>query len=169
MVYWQISPHLSWMATQVWDRRCQALCLTFRCRLCEPPAFGFFYRLTTTIYRVVRNQNLNMAVDPLFASSTFGNTLTTLDLSFNSLTGALPFIFLPHLTNLNLANNNFTTLSQTLTFPPLLQTLSLQNNPLLNGTISTALCTNSLLTSCSFQGTVFSTVTNITCGSCQFR
>ncbi|PVF96041.1 L domain-like protein [Serendipita vermifera] len=117
---------------------------------------------------VVRNQHLSISINELGTSSSFAKSLVTLDLSHNDLSGNLTLVYLPRLVTLDLSFNNLEAISDQFSFPSSLQTVSFQNNPQLHGLLSPAFCNSTWVTNCNFQSTQFSTVTNITCGSCQF-
>jgi hypothetical protein len=106
-----------------------------------------------------------------FLNSTMARSLTFLDLSNNALTNKVPDTSsLANLVTLNLASNNFTTISQTTSFPRTLQCVSFLNNQNLAG----------LLPTCSvfeldvenvrlLQDPVFSQLGGTNCSICKFN
>ena len=102
-----------------------------------------------------------------FFNSTMARSLTFLDLSNNALTNTVPDMSsFANLVTLNFASNNFTTISQTTSFPPNLQSLSFLSNQNLAGQLPAALCSSSKLKTCDFSKTLF---LPLSCGVCKFN
>ena len=116
--------------------------------------------------RTIQHQGVASLPSNFLNSIALARSLTFLDLSNNALTNTVPntssFI---NLVTLNLASNNFTTISQTTTFPPTLQSVSFLDNPNLAGQLPTALCSSSTLKTCDFSKTLF---IPLSCGVCKF-
>jgi len=105
-----------------------------------------------------------------FFNSTMARNLTFLDLSNNALTNKVPDTSsLANLVTLNIASNNFTTISQTTSFPQTLQYVSFLGNQNLAGLLPTTLCSSSTLKTCDFSGTIFSHSGGTSCGVCKFN
>jgi Leucine-rich repeat (LRR) protein len=115
-------------------------------------------------------QSQGVASLPLnFFNSAMARSLTFLDLSNNALTNTVPDTSsLSNLVTLNLAANNFTTTSQTTSFPQTLQSVSFRDNRSLAGLLPTTLCSSSTLKTCDFSMTVFSQLGRASCGVCKF-
>src|SRR5258706_5354803 len=120
--------------------------------------------------RTIQSQGVT-SLPSNFLNSTMARSLTFLDLSNNALTGHIPETSsLSNLVTLNLASNNFTSISLTTTFPPTLQCLSFLDNQNLSGLLPTALCSSSTLKACDFSKTFFSRSVAVSrCGVCKFN
>jgi hypothetical protein len=121
---------------------------------------------------VVNGQSLSGQPFPSSGPGKAAQTLKTLDLSSNSLSGPLPNLSnFSALVELNFDSNQFTNLSG-YGFPAGLTTISLEKNPDLTGSVPIQLCGSKILSSCDFRGTQLGVNgTNATtgmCGSCLF-
>lgn len=126
----------------------------------------------------VNGQGLTQSLASLFSSASSGlkSSLTTLDLSSNSLSGSIPdFSGFTALIELNLGINQFTSLpSSSLEndFPTSLQTFNMARNPTLSGNVPSVVCTDSALTSCDLRSTQLGingqNATTGMCGPCLF-
>ncbi|KDQ20105.1 hypothetical protein BOTBODRAFT_102072 [Botryobasidium botryosum FD-172 SS1] len=121
---------------------------------------------------IINTQNISTPLTTIFTSA-LASTLTTLDLSFNALTGALPSTLSSYnvLTDLHLDANDITALPAAL--PVSLKAFTIATNPRLASTIPAAVCSSSTLASCDFRGTQLKISTgqgNATtvCGKCLF-
>lgn len=103
---------------------------------------------------------LTSIITPALASS-----LSILDLSSNTLSGALPSTLSTYtsLLELHVDNNNLTSLPDTL--PPNLKALTLSGNAQLSGAVPASACGNANLRTCDLRGTGLN---NSSCGSCIF-
>ncbi|KAF8316036.1 RNI-like protein [Clavulina sp. PMI_390] len=128
---------------------------------------------------IVNGQSLSSAGGAITAASNaVKSSLTTLDLSTNSLSGSIPdFSAFSALTEVNLSQNQFTSLSSSSSsdgFPSGLATLNVAGNSGLGGSVPSALCTaaGSTLQSCDLRSTELglngANATTGSCGSCLF-
>ena len=123
----------------------------------------------TCSLRTIQSQGV-ASLPSNFLNSTMAQSLTFLDLSNNALTNkVLDTSSLSNLVTLNLASNNFTSISQTTSFPRTLQYVSFLDNQNLAGLLPTALCSSSTLKTCDFSMTVFSRLGGAKCGVCKFN
>lgn len=123
----------------------------------------------TCSLRTIQSQGVASLPSNLL-NSTMAQSLTFLDLSNNVLTNkVLDTSSLSNLVTLNLASNNFTSISQTTSFPQTLQYVSFLNNQNLAGILPTTLCSSSTLKTCDFSKTVFSQLGGAKCGVCKFN
>lgn len=121
------------------------------------------------LLRTIQSQGV-ASLPSNFLNSTMARSLTFLDLSNNALTNNVPDTSsLSNLVTLNLASNNFTSISQTTSFPRTLQCVSFFNNQNIAGVPPASLCSSSTLKTCDFTKTLLSQVGRANCGICKFN
>lgn len=125
---------------------------------------------------VVNGQSLTQSLTSAFSSASSGlkSSLTTLDLSSNSLPGSVPdFSEFTALVELSLGANQFTSLpSSDSGLPASLKTLNMAKNPDLSGNVPNVVCADSALTACDLRNTQLGingqNATTGMCGHCLF-
>jgi len=136
--------------------------------LCVAVQLDTMALINSRLRRTIQSQGVT-SLPSNFLNSTMARSLTFLDLSNNALTNTVPDTSsLSTLVYLNLASNNFTTITQTTRFPQTLQCVSFLDNQNLAGLLPTALCSSSTLRVCDFSKTLFSQLgQHPSCGVCK--
>jgi len=127
---------------------------------------------------VVNGQGLTQSLISLFSAASSGmkSSLTTLDLSSNSLSGSVPDLSgFTALIELSLGANQFTSLPSSSSdsgFPTSLKTFNMARNTDLGGNVPSVVCADSGLTACDLRDTQLGingqNATTGMCGPCIF-
>lgn len=126
-----------------------------------------FIFVSDRYYSVVNSQTLSTQLSTLLSSSSLQSTLKLLDLTATQLGSSIPSTISSFgaLTELHLDDNNLQS-PLPASFPGSLQILTLTNNTALSGSLPTALCSSSVLQTCSLADTGISQGSG--CGPCTF-